>query len=457
MKISSLLVEFSIPALIGLIVQALYNIVDAVYVGHGVGELGIAATTVSFPTMMAMVAVSMLACIGGNSLAAIKLGEKNKPEAERIMAHTLLLLVGVYAVFAICSTLFLDQLLVFSGATQEVLPYAHDFLMIILWAGFFQTISYGMNNFIRTAGNPRRALYTQLLGIGLNIVLGYLFVLQFKWGIRGAACATALSYFISATYVMSFFTSGTSPLKLSVANMPVGPRMAARILSLGVPAAAMQMGVAIINVIENNLINIYGLSDAVLGVDGGLAAMGVLSRIGYLIIVPAIGFSQGAQPIIGFNYGARQYDRIIETLKKAIIISTLLMTVVWITVMLFPVQYVRIFNLPVEFQTYTAHSLILYLLVVPIIGLQIVGSNYFQATGQALKATLLTLTRQIIFLIPLLYFTPRIAPMIIDITPLKGIFFASSISDLLATVTVAILLVFEIRRLKKQQKQLLAA
>lgn len=448
-----LLIEFSIPALIGLVVQALYNIVDAIYVGHGVGELGLAATTVSFPAMTGMIAVSFLMGFGGNSLAAIKLGEGDKDEAEKILANTLLLLIVGYIITIIPAFIFLDQLLIMSGSSQEVLPYARDFMQIIFIGGIFQVVSYGLNNFIRTSGYPKTALVTMLVGIAVNVVLGYLFVLQFDWGMKGAAWATVLSWFISTLAVFIFFIPESTPLRFKKENFALDTSRVMRIISLGVPQAALQLAMAIINVVENNLITMYGATDTVMGVAGGLAAMSVLGRVGFLSIVPALGFAQGAQPILGFNYGAKKYDRIISTVKWAIGIATVMVTLFWITVLITPEFYVRLFGLEGDHIEYTSFALILYLIFIPIISFQIIGSNYFQATGQALKATVLTLTRQLIFLIPLLIITPRIAPSLMGLTEMQSVFFAPSISDITSALIVAAFLFPEIKRLKNASLQ----
>ncbi len=448
-----LLIEFSIPALIGLVVQALYNIVDAIFVGHGVGELGLAATTVSFPAMTAMIAVSFLMGFGGNSLAAIRLGESKKDEAEKILANTLVLLIVGYIVSLIPALIFLDELLILSGADEAVLPYARDFMFIILLGGIFQVVSYGLNNFIRTSGYPKIALATMLVGIAVNVVLGYLFVLVFDWGMKGAAWATVIAWLVSTIAVAIFFISKYSPLRFKLENFKLNAHRVLRIISLGVPQAALQLAMAVVNVVENNLITMYGQTDPVMGVAGGLAAMSVLSRVGFLSIVPALGFAQGAQPILGFNYGAKNFERIISTVKQAIGISAIIMTLFWLTILFVPELYVRLFGLDGAHVEYTSFALILYLIFLPVISFQIIGSNYFQATGQALKATILTLTRQIIFLIPLLIITPMIAPSLIGLTEMQSIFFAGSLSDITSALVVAAFIFPEVKKLRRWSEE----
>lgn len=441
-----LLLEFSIPAVVGVLVQMLYNVIDAVYVGHAVGADGLAATTVANPLMTAMVAVAMLVGVGGNALAAIKLGERKKDVAERVVGNSFVLLLIATGVLWIIALFALEPILRYSGADDSVLPLALDFMTVIVAGCPLQFIAFGMNNFIRTAGHPNRALGSMHIGTGANVVLGYLFIIVFDGGMRGAGLATVCSWALSAAFVMQFFLKKDSPMPMRRSSIVIDPRIALRICALGIAPCVMELGFAVSSMIENNLLVLYGATDA-LGVDGALAVMRVLSAVGLFTFMSAMGISMGAQPIIGYNYGARSYGRMKRVLKQAIVAGIAITTPLWATVILAPDMYAHLFGLPEQYMGETAWALVLYLMFIPILPIQTIGANYFDATGQAAKATVLTLTRQILFLIPLLVLCPLVLPSILPITELESVWLAPSISDITSTLLVAGFLAVEWRHL----------
>lgn len=443
-----LLLEFSIPAVVGVLVQMLYNVIDAVYVGHAVGADGLAATTVANPMMTAMVAVAMLVGVGGNALAAIKLGERKKAVAERVLGNSLVLLLAAAVVLWAVSFFALEPVLRYSGADGDVLPLALDFMVVIVAGAPLQFIAFGMNNFIRTAGHPNRALGSMLIGTAANVVFGYLFIVVLEGGMRGAGLATVCSWALSAAFVMQFFLKKGSPMPLRAPSLALRPRVALRICALGVAPAVMELGFAVSSMIENNLLVLYGAGDP-LGVDGALAVMRVLSAVGLFTFMPAMGISMGAQPIIGYNYGARRFDRMKRVLVQAIALGIAITTPLWLTVIVAPDMYAHLFGLPEGYLGETAWALVLYLMFIPILPIQTIGANYFDATGQAFKATVLTLTRQILFLIPLLVACPIVLPQVLPLTPLESVWFAPSISDITSTLIVIGFLAAERRRLKR--------
>lgn len=442
-----LLLEFSIPAVAGMLVQMLYNVIDAVYVGHAVGADGLAATTVANPMMTAMVAVAMLVGVGGNALAAIKLGERKKGVAERVMGNSFVLLLIATAVLWGTAIFALEPILRYSGADGSVLPLALDFMTVIVAGCPLQFIAFGMNNFIRTAGHPNRALGSMLVGTGANVVLGYLFIIVLDGGMRGAGLATVCSWALSALFVMQFFLKKGSPMPLRRPSLSLDPCIALRVCALGIAPCVTQLGFAVSSMIENNLLVLYGAADA-LGVDGALAVMRVLSAVGLFTFMPAMGIAMGAQPIVGYNYGARAYGRMKLVLVQAIVLGIAITTPLWATVVLAPDLYAHLFGLPEIYMKETAWALVLYLMFIPILPIQTIGSNYFDATGQAAKATVLTLTRQILFLIPLLVFCPLVLPQVLPITALESVWLAPSISDITSTLIVSGFLAFEWRRLR---------
>ncbi|MEG0303720.1 MAG: MATE family efflux transporter [Gordonibacter sp.] len=443
-----LLLEFSVPAVVGVLVQTLYNVIDAMYVGAAVGADGLAATTVANPAMTFMVAIAMLVGVGGNALAAIKLGERKKRVAERVLGNSFVLLLVAGVIVWIVGLVALDPILRASGADDVVLPHAHAFMIVIVAGCPLQFIAFGMNNFIRTAGHPNRALGSMLIGTGANVVLGYLFVMVLDGGMTGAALATVCSWALSAAFVMQFFLARKSPMPLRRVSLGIKAKVALRICALGVAPAVMELGFAVSNMIMNNLLMSFGAHDA-LGSDGALAVMRVLSAVGLFTIMPSMGIAMGAQPIIGYNYGARNFGRMKRTLGQAIVLGVAITTPLWLSVLFLPDMYSHMFSLPAEYLDITAWALVAYLVFIPIIPVSLIGSNYFDATGQAFKATVLTLTRQILFFIPLLLSAPYILPGLLGITPLQSLFLAPSISDITSILVVLTFLAFEWRRLRK--------
>ena len=361
-----LLLEFSIPAVFGVLVQTLYNVIDAVYVGAAVGENGLAATTVANPAMTFMVAVAMLVGVGGNALAAIKLGERKKRVAERVLGNSFVLLVGAGVIAWIVGLVALDPILRASGADDAVLPHARTFMTVIIACCPLQFVAFGMNNFIRTAGHPNRALGSMLVGTGANIVLGYLFIIVLGGGMMGAGLATVCSWALSAAFVMQFFLKKGSPMPLRREALGIKWRVALRICALGVAPSVMELGFAVSNMIMNNLLLSYGASDP-LGSDGALAVMRVLSAVGMFTIMPSMGIAMGAQPIIGYNYGARKFGRMKRTLGQGILLGIAITTHLWLTVLFLPDMYAHLFSLPEAYLDATAWALIAYLVFIPIL------------------------------------------------------------------------------------------
>ncbi|MFZ7119591.1 MAG: MATE family efflux transporter [Eubacteriaceae bacterium] len=434
LEVSKLLLKFSIPAIVGMLVHALYNVVDRIFIGNGIGSLGIAGITISFPVMLVMMAFSMLIGIGANSLVAIRLGQKNKEEAEVIFGNALVLLIGISLSITILGSIFLNPLLKVLGASDAIIPYAHDYLQIILLGAVFQSIGMGMNNFIRSEGNPRIAMYTMLIGAVLNTLLDPLFIFVFKWGIGGAATATIISQAVSALWVMHYFFSGKSLLKIHKENLKLKLNIVLNIISIGIAPFAMQLAASLLNIIMNNSLVIYGGDIAVSG-------MGVVMSLMTLILMPIFGINQGSQPIIGYNYGAEQYNRVKETLKLAIFAATSIVVVGFLVTRFFPAQLISMFNSKdQELINFGTYAIKIFLIFMPIIGFQIVSANYFQAVGKAKHATFLSLSRQVLILIPALLILPKYFG-------LQGVLMAGPLADLISSIITALFLYFEMKKL----------
>ncbi len=328
-SIPRLLLSFSIPAIVGMMVNALYNVVDRIFIGRGVGALGLAGATVGFPIMLVLMAFGMLVGMGGASLISIRLGEGKKDQAERILGNSFVLLIAISAVLSVLGLVFLDPLLRLFGASETILPYARQYVSIILAGSVFMGLGFGMNNFIRAEGNPRIAMATMLIGAVLNIILDPIFIFVLNLGIRGAALATILSQAVAAAWVLSYFVGKRSSLSLRPANFRLDPQILRAIVAIGSPPFVMQLAASALNAILNNQLQRYGG-------DLAISAMGIMYGIVMFIFMPVFGLNQGAQPIIGFNYGAGKYDRVRKTLVLAIGAATGIMLVGFFVTRVFP-------------------------------------------------------------------------------------------------------------------------
>lgn len=440
--IFKLLLKFSIPAITGLLVNALYNIVDAIFVGRGVGEMALAGVTVIMPLMTIMMAFTFLFSMGATALISMRLGEKRQGDAEAIVGNAFVLFVIMSFIFIIIGLLFLEPILLFFGAGPNVLPYAMDYAQIIIWGSLFFVLSMGMNNFIRAEGNPNVAMQTMLIGAVTNIILDYVFIFIFHWGIKGAAIATVIAYMVSNIWIAIYFLSGKSLVKFRRENIRIHGDITMNIIRLGIPMFAMQVTSSVQQLILNRSLVAYGG-------DMALSAIGIIMSVTMFIIMPVIGISHGAQPIIGFNKGAKEYKRVRQTLVMAIGMATFVATLGYIGANLWPGHLVSLFNKNPDLIDMTIYGLVIYIKAIPLVGLQIIGTSYFQAVGQAVPSTILGLSRQIIVYIPVLLILPIYMG-------LDGIWWAAPASDLGAFILTGTWLLFELRKLKREEDNLLA-
>jgi putative MATE family efflux protein len=431
-SVNRLLWQFSLPAIAGMLVSALYNIVDRIFVGRGVGSIAIAATTVAFPIMMTLSAISVLISIGATAQISIRLGERRNEEAEKIAGNAATLLVLVPICVTIFYLLFADPILILFGADRAVLPYARDFTRIIMLGSLFGTLSFGMNNFIRAEGNPHFAMYTQVIGAVINGILNFLFIFKLGMGIKGSAWATVAGQLISAGLVLGYFFTGRSSVKIRLKNLRPQWPVFLGIAAIGFPPFAMQIVGSFQQVILNRTLMAYGG-------DMALSAVGIMMSIAMLLFMPVMGIGQGAQPIIGYNYGARQYARVRETLKKAVIAGTLIVLVGYVVIRLWPAQLVGLFTRDnLTLIKFTSHAMVVFFTLIPIMAFQVICSTYFQAVGKPLQATLLGLSRQVLLFIPLLLILPRF-------WGINGVWRTAPIADALSTTITAIVIYYEMK------------
>ena len=437
-SIGKLLMKFSIPAIVGMLVNALYNVVDRIFIGHiggGVGKLALTGVTVTFPISTIIMAFGMLVGIGTAALISIKLGQRKKEEAEHILGNAFTLIIITSLMVTALGLIFLEPMLLKFGASKATLPYAKEYITIILIGVVFQNIGFGLNNTIRSEGNPRVAMFTMLIGGILNTILDPIFIFVFHMGTRGAAIATVISQAANTIWVLSYFFSGNSVLKIRSKNLKLDRKVVKSIFAIGMSPFSMQLAASIVTIISNRSLVKYG-GDLALG------AMGVVMSIAMMVLMPIFGINQGSQPIIGYNYGAQKYDRVKHALKSAILAATAITTTGFIIIQLFPRQLISVFNKDPELIAIGVHGIRVYLFMLPIVGFQIVSSNYFQAIGKAKISIFLGLSRQVIILIPLLFILPRFFG-------LNGVWISGPSSDAIASIITAIFLFIEIRHLNK--------
>jgi putative MATE family efflux protein len=436
-KIGRLLWSFSLPAITGMMVNSLYNIVDRIFLGRGVGSIAIAATTVAFPVMIILMAVSVLIGIGATALISIRLGERKIEEAEKIAGNAMTMLILLPLIFTLIFFAFTDSILTAFGASGTVFPYAREFLQIIMLGSAFGSISMGMNNFIRAEGNPQRAMSTQILGAVVNVILNYVFIFKLGWGIRSSALATVIAQFVSAAWVLSYFFTGQSLVKIRLKNLVPEFSTLLKVMTIGFAPFAMHIANSIQQLILNKTLMLHGGELA-------LSAVGIMMSIATLLFMPILGLGQGAQPIIGYNYGARQYDRVKGTLRVAVIAATCIALAGYLVLRLWPTQIIGLFSRnDTELITLTSHAMGIYFALLPVIGFQIICSGYFQAVGKALQSTILGLSRQVLLFIPLLLLLPRW-------WGIEGVWRTAPIADAISVLLTAALIHLEMRGLEKE-------
>lgn len=440
--VKRLLFSFSIPAIISCLVNSVYNIVDQIFIGQGVGYLGNAATTIAFPLMTIIMAFATLIGSGGSAYAALRLGEGRKREALLTLNNLLVIAIGLGILLAATGLIFLKPILTLFGATETTMPYAIDYTSIVLMGVPFSVISIALSNMARTDGHPRMSMYGILIGAALNTVLDPIYIFVLGWGVKGAAIATITAQFVS-TVVLCYYFLKKGRMRFTRRFMkPVG-RVWYKIFSLGISSGITALVACIMQVVMNNSLVYYGNQTEITG-DVALSAMGIVMKIAMILASVCIGFGIGAQPILGFNLGAKKYTRVRHTYLLAVSIATGSILIGWAVCQLAPHLVLSLFGK--ENQTFTdfaVRCLRIYLGGIFCAGFQIVSTNYFQATGQPLKASLLSMLRQLILLIPLLLILPLFFG-------LNGLLYAGPCADIGSAVIVALFILPEMRKLNRR-------
>lgn len=419
-KLSKLIWDYSVPSIIGTVVMSVYNIVDRIFIGQGVGALAISGLTLTFPFMILLMACGMLIGAGSASRISITMGEKNLVKSEKILGNAMTLTFIISGGVSIITFIFMNDILQLFGGTEATIGYARDYMQIIVPASMLSAINFGFNNIMRASGFPRKAMYTMLIGAVVNIILDALFILVFKWGIQGAAIATVISYLISSAWVLNHFRLPESPIHFRKSNFKLKKDIVWSILSIGFSPFSMQLATSLVVILINSTLLAYG-GDLAIG------AYGITNSLVILVIMIVLGLNQGTQPIVGYNFGAKQYDRVFKTLKISAIFATILTTIGFLLGKFFSVVSVSMFTADEELIAISANALRIVITMFPMVGFQIVMSNFFQSIGKAKISIFLSLTRQFIFLIPSILILPRI-------WGLDGAWAAMPVSDALSGV-----------------------
>lgn len=444
-KIGKLLLKFSIPSIISMLVNSIYNLVDQVFIGQGVGYLGNAATNVTFPFVTLSLAVALLISGGTASNMSLNLGRKKQDAAEKIIGNGFMLAIVAGMILLILGEVFNRPLLLLFGSTQNVLPYAIDYSRIYLIGIPFTTMGIVLNDIIRADGSPRYSMLSMLAGAIVNVVLDPLFIFVFNWGVKGAALATILGQIL--TFVISLaYLKKTKTVKFHTANMKLEGRVCKDIITLGTSACINQLTMLVVQIVLNNTATYYG-AKSIYGADIPLTCFGIVMKVNQIMMSIVLGISASTQPLFGFNYGAEKYQRVKDIFKYAAIAGTIIGIIGCIVLQFFPLQIVAIFGQ--EDALYNEFAVLCFRYMtffIYLMAIQMITSMYFQAVGKPLNAIILSLSRQFLFLIPCLLILPKFFGI-------TGVMLSYPVSDVISFLTNLAFLTREMKLLNKTIKQ----
>ncbi|MBQ4055502.1 MAG: MATE family efflux transporter [Bacteroidaceae bacterium] len=435
--IGKLLMQYAIPAIIAMTATSLYNMVDSIFIGQGVGPMAISGLAITFPFMNLGAAFGAMVGVGASTLISVKLGQRDYSMAQMVLGNVVTLNVIIGVVFSIVSLLFLDPILYFFGASPDTIGYARDFMQVILLGNIFTHMYLGLNAVLRAAGHPQKAMYATINTVIINIILAPIFIYVFKWGIRGAAIATVIAQIVSLVWQFKILTNQNELLHLKKGIYSLQNKIVKNIIAIGLSPFCMNVASCFIVIFINKGLKEY---------DGDLAigAYGIVNRLVFICVMIVMGITQGMQPIAGYNYGAQQYQRVNTVLKLAIIGATIMTTLTFLIGEFVPELAVRLFTTDEGLISRAAEGFRIVVLVFPIVGFQMVTSNFFQSIGMANKAIFLSLTRQLLFLLPCLIILPTFLGA-------SGIWWSMPISDAVASAVAAVMLYKQFQSFKRQE------
>ena len=438
-NIGRLLFHLSMPAFVGLFVMTLYNVVDAVFIGHYVGPLGIAALAIVFPVQMLAMGIGHMTGMGGASLISRQVGARDRDKAEKTLGNAVGLNFLISGAMMVTGLVWLDACLTQMGTSATIFPYARNYMQVILIGVFFQTFAMLLSNLIRAEGNARIPMVGMIIGAGLNTGLDALFIIGLGMGVKGAALATVIGESVTTLFFIWYYFSGNNFLKLKWANLAFDWKIVIRILAIGISAFASSVATSVSAIFINRICLVYGGDMAV-------SVFGIVNRIVMFALMPGIVIGMGLQPIVGFNYGARRYDRVLRTIALSMVWATFFSVIAWAGMVFMSESLISIFTSDRELISIAGYASRRLFAGVFLVGFIIVGSTVFQALGMAVRSFIMSLGRPVLFLIPLVLILPKFIQ-------LDGIWLAFCFSDVLTFALTLILLMPQVRMLVSRSKE----
>lgn len=435
--IGKLLMQYATPAIIAMTASSLYNMIDSIFIGQGVGPLAISGLAITFPFMNLGAAFGAIVGVGASTLISVRLGQRDYESAQKILGNVFSLNLIIGIIYTIVMLTFLDPILYFFGASADTIGYARDFMQVILLGNIFTHMYLGLNAVLRASGNPQKAMYATINTVIINIILAPIFIFGFEWGIRGAAIATVIGQIISLMWQFKILTNKNELLHLKKGIYKLEGKIVKNIIGIGMAPFLMNVASCFIVIFINQGLKKY---------DGDLAigAYGIVNRLAFICTMIVMGITQGMQPIAGYNFGAKNFQRVTQVLKLAIFGATIMTTLTFLIGELIPEIAVRLFTNDDELISRAVEGFRIMVIVFPIVGFQMVTSNFFQSIGMANKAIFLSLTRQLLFLLPCLLILPTFMGSV-------GIWWSMPISDALSCAIASILLYRQFQIFKKQK------
>ncbi len=433
-SIGKLLMQYTVPAIIAMTASSLYNMVDSIFIGHGVGTMALSALALTFPLMNLGAAFGALVGVGAATLISVKLGQKDYDTAQRVLGNVFVLNILLGLAFTVIVFPFLNPILYFFGGSDETVEYARQFMEIILLGNVVTHLYLGLNAVLRASGHPKQAMYATIATVAINTILAPIFIFMFDWGIRGAAIATVSAQVIALLWQLKQFNNANELLHFRRGIFRLKRKIVFDSLAIGMSPFLMNLAACLIVILINQGLKKYG-GDLAIG------AFGIVNRLVFIVVMIVMGLNQGMQPIAGYNFGAKLYDRVNKVLKLTIIYATCVTTFGFLVGMLAPNLVVGIFTSDAELTELSATGLRITVMFFPIIGFQMVTSNFFQSIGMAGKAIFLSLTRQMLILLPCLLILPHFFGV-------AGVWYSMPVSDLLASLIALVMLVYQFRKFK---------
>ena len=433
-SIGKLLMQYAVPAIIAMTASSLYNMVDSIFIGHGMGTMALSALALTFPLMNLGAAFGALVGVGAATLISVKLGQKDYDTAQRVLGNVFVLNILLGLAFTVIVFPFLNPILYFFGGSDETVEYARQFMEIILLGNVVTHLYLGLNAVLRASGHPKQAMYATIATVAINTILAPIFIFMFDWGIRGAAIATVSAQVIALLWQLKQFNNANELLHFRRGIFRLKRKIVFDSLAIGMSPFLMNLAACLIVILINQGLKKYG-GDLAIG------AFGIVNRLVFIVVMIVMGLNQGMQPIAGYNFGAKLYDRVNKVLKLTIIYATCVTTFGFLVGMLAPNLVVGIFTSDAELTELSATGLRITVMFFPIIGFQMVTSNFFQSIGMAGKAIFLSLTRQMLILLPCLLILPHFFGV-------AGVWYSMPVSDLLASLIALVMLVYQFRKFK---------